>query len=308
MSYLGNPLSSQNFPVDYFTGNGTQTNFTLSQTPASATAIQVYVGGVKQLSSIVNPSYFVAGNILVLSAAPVNGTPIEVNYLGLLSQVNVPATQSITPSMLSLQVANAFLYQTTTTGSSNTFTLNAPPISANAVVVTANGITQYDYSISGSTLTLNFMPPANQLLRVQALALAQAGVPSDGSVTSTKYGVGSITSNTIFGSSVITLDKIASVSNTAITGNIISSQITSVANTQITGYIANTQLTPNLTLAGNTTFSGTITVGGGFILTPNTVTSNISIPTGYNASFVGPMIVANNVVVSTATGSRLVIL
>ena len=295
MSYLGNPLSSQNFPVDYFTGNGTQTNFTLTQTPASATAIQVYVGGVKQLSSIVNPSYFVAGNILVLSAAPANGTPIEVNYLGLLSQVNVPATQSITPSMLSLQVANAFLYQTTTTGSSNTFTLNAPPISANAVVVTANGITQYDYSISGSTLTLNFMPPANQLLRVQALALAQAGVPSDGSVTSTKYGVGSITSNTIFGAAVVTSDKIVSVANTQITGNIISSQIAP-------GAVGSGQLASNLT------FSGTITVGGGFILTPNTVTSNVTIPTGYNASFVGPMIVANNVVVSTANGSRLVIL
>ena len=295
MSYIGNPLSSQNFPVDYFTGNGTQTNFTLSQTPASATAIQVYVGGVKQLSSIVNPSYFVAGNILVLSAAPANGTPIEVNYLGLLSQVNVPATQSITPSMLSLQVANAFLYQTTTTGSSNTFTLNAPPISANAVVVTANGITQYDYSISGSTLTLNFMPPANQLLRVQALALAQAGVPSDGSVTSIKMAPGAISSNTILTTGVVTSDKIVSVANTQITGNIISSQIAQ-------GAVGSGQLASNLT------FSGTITVGGGFILTPNTVTSNVTIPTGYNASFVGPMIVANNVIVSTATGSRLVIL
>ena len=186
MSYLGNPLSSQNFPVDYFTGNGTQTNFTLSQTPASATAIQVYVGGVKQVSSIINPSYLVMGNILVLSAPPVNGTPIEVNYLGLLSQVNVPGTQTITGSMLSLSVANSFLYQTTTNGTANTFTLNFAPPTQNSIIVTANGITQYDYTLNGSTLQLNFTPPANQLLRVQSMALAQTSVPADGSVSSSK--------------------------------------------------------------------------------------------------------------------------
>ena len=64
----------------------------------------------------------------------------------------------------------------------------------------------------------------------------------------------------------------------------------------------------NLKVSGTTTVGGTLTVSGGFILTPNTVTSNVTIPTGYNASFVGPMIVANNVIVSTANGSRLVIL
>ena len=94
------------------------------------------------------------------------------------------------------------------------------------------------------------MPPANQLLRVQALALAQAGVPSDGSVTSTKYGVGSITSNTIFGAAVVTSDKIVSVANTQITGNIISSQITSVANTQVTGLVTSSQLAPTAQFVG----------------------------------------------------------
>ena len=113
-------------------------------------------------------------------------------------------------------------------------------------------------------------------------------------------GISSV-SNTVI-SGTINASQIASVANTAITGTINANQIASVANTAITGTITSSQL------SGNLTFSGTITVGGGFILTPNTVTSNISIPTGYNASFVGPMIVANNVVVSTATGSRLVIL
>jgi hypothetical protein len=54
-----------------------------------------------------------------------------------------------------------------------------------------------------------------------------------------------------------------SVANTAITGNIISSQITSVANTQISGNIISSQISPSVTLNGNTTIaSGNLTVGG----------------------------------------------
>ena len=45
------------------------------------------------------------------------------------------------------------------------------------------------------------------------------------------------------GNNTITSDKIVSVANTKITGNIISSQITSVANTQLTGNIISSQIT-----------------------------------------------------------------
>ena len=53
------------------------------------------------------------------------------------------------------------------------------------------------------------------------------------------------------------------VSNTAITGNIISSQITSVANTQITGNITSSQITSNPTLYGNVSVTGQVTSTGG---------------------------------------------
>ena len=45
-----------------------------------------------------------------------------------------------------------------------------------------------------------------------------------------------------FGDNTITSDKIVSVANTKISGNIVSSQITSVSNTQLTGTITNSQL------------------------------------------------------------------
>jgi hypothetical protein len=71
------------------------------------------------------------------------------------------------------------------------------------------------------------------------------------------------------------------VSNTAITGNIISSQITSVANTQITGNIASSQITSNPTLYGNVSVTGVIAVGGA---TPTTNGSGITFPATQSAS------------------------
>jgi hypothetical protein len=71
------------------------------------------------------------------------------------------------------------------------------------------------------------------------------------------------------------------VSNTAITGNIISSQITSVANTQITGNIISSQITSNPTLYGNVSVTGVIGVGGA---TTSTSGSGISFPATQSAS------------------------
>ena len=186
MSYLGNPLSSMNYPVDYFTGDGTSTTFTLSYTPASATSILVYISGVKQVASTTNPAYYLIGNQLILSAAPAANSPIEVNYLGIASQVNVPSSQSITQSMLSLQIANTFVTNTITNGTQNVITLVAPPVSSNSLIVTANGVVQYDYYVNGSNLYLNFTPPAGTRIRAQGIALTTVGVPNDASITSAK--------------------------------------------------------------------------------------------------------------------------
>jgi len=64
-----------------------------------------------------------------------------------------------------------------------------------------------------------------------------------------------------------------SVANTAITGNIISTQITSVANTQITGNVISSQIAPNLTLNGNTTVTSYVeaVVAIGTVTTASTI-------------------------------------
>lgn len=89
-----------NFPVDYFTGNGSNTSFSLSRIPASVTSIMVYENGLKRIASSSNASYVLNGSNLVFLNAPANNATIEVNHLGILSQVNVPSDQSITGAML----------------------------------------------------------------------------------------------------------------------------------------------------------------------------------------------------------------
>jgi hypothetical protein len=157
----------------------------------------VYVGGVKQTSYTGAPAYYVDGNRLIFTAAPANGTPIEVNYLGLLSQVNVPASQSITASMLSLPVTNTFVTLVTANGAQSAFSLIATPVSDTSLLVTANGVVQYDYTVSGSTLNLGFTPSTGTLIRAQGFGLSQQNIPNDGSVTSGKLATNlTLTGNT----------------------------------------------------------------------------------------------------------------
>ena len=226
MAILGNPVVSMIFPEDYFTGDGITQNFTLSRTPASVSSILVTVGGVKQISSPLNPSYTLNGNILQLASAPLNNTPIEVLHMSILGQVNVPGNQTITKDMLSLPLANSFLTQFTANGLVSSFGLVAAPIGANSVIVTANGVAQYDYSINNNTITFNYTPPANQLIRVHAMGLAQSSVPNDGSVTSAKLG----SNLTLTGNTITT-----NLSTGSLTANIVSSNTAMYASNGISG-------------------------------------------------------------------------
>jgi len=63
--------------TDSFTGNGSETTFTLSVTPISENLTFVNIGGVLQLRD----SYSLTGSNIVFSAAPINGTLIEITTI-----------------------------------------------------------------------------------------------------------------------------------------------------------------------------------------------------------------------------------
>lgn len=90
MAYLGNTPTQQAFTprVDYFSGNGSTTAFTLSFPVASVAQVQVVIENVPQ-----NPgdAYTVSGNVITFTSAPPSGTNnIYVYYTSPITTVITP--------------------------------------------------------------------------------------------------------------------------------------------------------------------------------------------------------------------------
>ena len=68
------------FPTDTFTGNGSATAYTLSETPTNTSSVMVFVDGILQKSST---NYSLSGATLTFTSANVaNNAEIEVKHLG----------------------------------------------------------------------------------------------------------------------------------------------------------------------------------------------------------------------------------
>jgi len=80
--------------LDTFTGNGTQTDFTLSQSVPNSASVVVTIDGVVQHASDNNGTraYSVYDTVLAFTAAPGNGTQIQVRHIGFSSPVNSDVT------------------------------------------------------------------------------------------------------------------------------------------------------------------------------------------------------------------------
>ena len=78
--------------TDSFTGDGSTVAYTLTVTPASLDAVDVYISGLRQNKSTLSLST----NTLTFSTAPPNGASIEVKTIGDINTSSVVAAQSIT--------------------------------------------------------------------------------------------------------------------------------------------------------------------------------------------------------------------
>lgn len=94
-----------NLSNDVFSGNGSQTAFTLSVAPGSKNNTQVFIEGVYQKKS----SYSVSGTTLTFTEAPIAGTSnIEVNT-GTTLAVGTPADSTVTLAKLAADVLAALV-------------------------------------------------------------------------------------------------------------------------------------------------------------------------------------------------------
>ena len=111
---------------DLFSGNGSQTVFTMSATPDNASSALVAISGVVQDPS----TYTVAGTTLTFSAAPPSGTNnISVRYLGIASAAtptsSFPFFNYLSASSNISLITNQYLPFFTYTGASNNIYLLA---------------------------------------------------------------------------------------------------------------------------------------------------------------------------------------
>ena len=88
-------VSGTNLTHDAFSGDGSDTTFTLSITPVHENNTQVYVDGVYQFKG----TYSVSGTTLTFSTAPPNGTAIEVMTMN-QTDINVPVDDTITTAKI----------------------------------------------------------------------------------------------------------------------------------------------------------------------------------------------------------------
>jgi hypothetical protein len=116
MAFIGNTNTTQAFTpaIDYFSGTGSATAFTLSRPVASVAQVQVTIDNVAQ-----NPSsaYTVSANTITFTSAPLSGTNnIYVYYTSPITQVIAPGQGTVTAtSFVSSTGTGAGVFQTSPT-------------------------------------------------------------------------------------------------------------------------------------------------------------------------------------------------
>ena len=120
MSYIGSTPTTQSFiaGTDYFNGNGSTVNFTLSRSVNSVNDIEVIVNNVEQIPS----GYSVSGTTLTFSAAPSAGTSnVYVRYLSTTNlSLAIPAGTSATFNTVTVADGSAATPSITNDGDTNT--------------------------------------------------------------------------------------------------------------------------------------------------------------------------------------------
>jgi len=120
MSYIGSTPTTQSFiaGTDYFNGNGSTVNFTLSRSVNSVNDIEVIVNNVEQIPS----GYSVSGTTLTFSVAPSSGTSnVYVRYLSTTNlSLAIPSGTSATFNTVTVADGSATTPSITNDGDTNT--------------------------------------------------------------------------------------------------------------------------------------------------------------------------------------------
>lgn len=161
---------------DQFTGDGSTTAFTLTNSPSSSDKTLVFIQGVYQEKS----TYSISGTTLTFTTAPPNGYTIEV----------------VVYSKITIADNTVNVERFTGDNSTVAFTLTNAPSAANNLDVYISGLYQEKntYSFSGSTVTLDTAPATGVVVECRSVANI-TGVTAS-SINDLRYSVDLISTNT----------------------------------------------------------------------------------------------------------------
>ena len=143
------------FTTDTFSGDGSTTGFTLSETPPNVNTLLVMVDGIVQKATT---NYTLSGTTLTFTSAPDSAAEIEVKHLGVRGIVR--------------RGPDWLIDNFTGDGSTTTFTLTTAGVSTNSAWVYYNGVmmkptTDYTVNTSSGVLTFTFAPVSGAEIMVR---------------------------------------------------------------------------------------------------------------------------------------------
>jgi len=170
---------------DTFTGDGTTTAFTLTQTYAGQNDILVFVDGVIQYPGT---NFTLSGTTLTFTSAPVSSARIEAFGTSPLTTVNVPGDGTVTAAKLAASAYTRDIF--TGNGSTAVYNLTGDAGSPVAPFVYVGGIlqdpsTHYNINVLTNPQTITFtsnLPNGTEAVVVYG-PVNTTGIPSDGSIT-----------------------------------------------------------------------------------------------------------------------------
>ena len=200
MSYIGNTPFTAAFLTDTFSGDGSDTTFTLSAAPANTSSIIVAVTGVLQDPS----TYSVSGTTLTFSSAPPAGTDnVSVRFLG------IPASGVTTTA-----------YRTVTefTATSGQTTFSVPSYTVGYVDVYRNGVmlgTSDFTASSGTSIVLASGATAGDLIRVESFYVSSVlnAIPAVAGAVNTSYITDDAVTTAKIDDGAVTNDKLSLSAN-----------------------------------------------------------------------------------------------
>ncbi|NBS68184.1 hypothetical protein EBT31_04625, partial [bacterium] len=169
MAFIGNTNTTQAFTpaVDYFSGNGSTTAFTLSRPVASVAQVQVTIDNVAQ-----NPSsaYTISGSTITFTSAPLSGTNnIYVYYTSPITQVIAPGQGTVDATSLASSTGTGAVVLATSPTITTPTISSISSASATALTLKSAGTTAVTIDTSqnvgiGNTTPSSYNSNANKLV------------------------------------------------------------------------------------------------------------------------------------------------